>query len=140
MGDRGAVGADEQPALVVEVADCALDNPALSPEPGAMGGLAARDQRPDAAGADESAVLVVVVASVCEQPLGPLPRTPDPPTHARDRIQERDQLRDVVAAGRRRRPGQRQPVRVGQDVMLDARPAAVDRVGAEPGAPFFACT
>jgi hypothetical protein len=49
-------------------------------------------------------------------------------------------LRDVVAVGAGHTPGQEQAASVGQDVVFDARAAAVDRARSEPAAPFFACT
>lgn len=136
----GAIGADEQPALVVEVADCALDEPALATEPGAVLGLTTRDHRLDPPLPELPAVLVVVVTAIGDQPLRPLPRPSDASAHAGDRVDERQQLGDIVAVRRGRRPGERQPTAVGQDVVLDAFATAVDRARAEPGAPFFACT
>jgi hypothetical protein len=103
-------------------------------------GLTASDLGSDPAGADETAVLVVVVAAVGEQPFRPVPWSADAATHARDRVEQGQQLSDVVAVGRSRRPGQQQPTAVGQDVVFDACPATVDRTRAKTGAPFFACT
>ena len=140
MGVVRAVGADEQPTLVVEMADRALDKPALAAEPGAVLGLAARDHRLDPALPKLTAVRVVVVAAVGDQPLRPLTGTADAAAHARDCIDERQQLGDVVAVRGGRSPGKREPAAVGQEVVLDAAPAAVDRARPEPGAPFFACT
>jgi hypothetical protein len=65
-----AVGADKQPAAVVEPGEGALDDPALAPEARAVLGVAACDDGLDAAPPDEPAVLVVVVAAVGEQPFG----------------------------------------------------------------------
>ena len=59
-----AVGADEESAAVVEPGEGALDDPAVAAEAGAVLGLAASDDRFDAALPDEAAVLVVVVAAV----------------------------------------------------------------------------
>ena len=87
-------------------------------EAGAVFGLAAGDERGDAALAGKPAVLVVVVAAVGEQ----LPRaaagTAAPAPDRRDGIDQRDQLGDVVAVAAGQRPGQRCPVRVGQKVVL----------------------
>jgi hypothetical protein len=140
VGGLGAVGADEQSTLVVEMADRALDDPAVSAEPGAVLGLAPRDRVGEAAGAQQPAVLVVVVAAVGDHPVWAVARAARPALDVRDRVDERQQLRHVVAIGARHRPRQRQPAGVGQDVVLGACSAPVDRVRAEPGAPFFACT
>lgn len=60
------VGADEQPAAVVQPGEGAFDDPALAAEPGAVCRLSARDHGCDPAPADEAPVLVVVVAAVGE--------------------------------------------------------------------------
>jgi hypothetical protein len=59
--------ADEQSFEVVQPGEGALDDPAVATEAGAVLGPAARDHGSDAALADEPAVLVVVVAAVCDQ-------------------------------------------------------------------------
>ena len=61
-----AVGADEESAAVVRPGESAFDDPAVAAEAGAVLGLAAGDDRFDAALPDEPAVLVVVVAAVGE--------------------------------------------------------------------------
>jgi hypothetical protein len=63
--DLGAtVVADEQPLEVMEPGEGAFDDPADAAEAGAVLGLAASDDGPDALLLDEAAVLVVVVAAV----------------------------------------------------------------------------
>ena len=105
-----------------------------------MLGFAPCDGVPDAAGSQQAAVLVVVIATVGDDPRGPVTGSAERAADMRDRIDEWQQLRDVVAVGAGHRPGQEQTAGVGQDVMFDARAAAVDRARAEPAAPFFACT
>ena len=102
-----AVGADEQPAAVVQLGEGALDDPALASEPGAVLGLAASDQRLDAALPDEAAVLVVVVAAVGDQRPRPAPRAPDATADWRDSVEQLEQLRNVVAVAAGERPGKR---------------------------------
>jgi hypothetical protein len=140
VGGARAVGANEQSALVVEVAERPLDDPAVAAEARAVLGLAACDQRPDPARPEQPAVLVVVVAAVGDEPVRPPPGPATTAADRRDRVEQREQLRDIVATRWCRRPGQQQPAGVGQDVVLDACPAAADRAWAEAGAPFFACT
>ena len=89
--------ADEQPFELVQVREGALDDPADSAEPAAVVCAAAGDHRSDSSGAEEPAVLVVVVAAVADQLLGPPARAPDTAGDRRYPIEQRDQLRDVVA-------------------------------------------
>ena len=140
MGLLLAVCANEQAALVVQVADRAFDDVALGSEPGAVLYSASGDRVGDAAGSQQAAVLVVVIATVGEHAIGPLAWPANAAAYGRDRVDERDQLRDVVAVGAGHTPGQGQAAGVGQDVVFDARAAAVDRARSEPAAPFFACT
>jgi hypothetical protein len=135
-----AVGADEQAALVVQMADRAFDDVALGAEPAAVFCSASGDRVSDAAGSQLAAVLVVVVATVGEYAIRPLAWPAGTAAYGRDRVHERHQLRDVVAVGAGHTPGQGQAAGVGQDVVFDPRAAAVDRARSEPAAPFFACT
>jgi hypothetical protein len=141
VGLLAAVGADQEAAFCVQVADRALDDVALGAEAGAVLGLASRDRVADAARSQEAAVLVVVIATIGEHALGPLswPATARA-AYRGDLVHERDQLRDVVAVGAGHAPGQRQAAGVRQEVVLGARPGAVDRARPEPAAPLFACT
>jgi hypothetical protein len=141
VGLLTAVGADQEAPFCVQVADRALHDVALGAEPGAMLAAASGDRVSDAAGSQESAVLVVVIATVGDHPLGSLARSAAVrPAYGRDLVDEWDQLRDVVAVGAGHDPGQRQAAGVGQEVVLGARPGAVDRARSEPAAPLFACT
>ena len=83
-----AVGADQESATAVEPGEGALDDPALLSEAGSMFGLAARDDRLDAALPDEAAVLVVVVAAVGDQRPRTASRAPDPTTHGRHPVEQ----------------------------------------------------
>jgi hypothetical protein len=49
-------------------------------------------------------------------------------------------LRDVVAVAARDCPGERDPGRVYEKVMLRAVSGSINRARARLGAPFFACT
>ena len=115
MVDVGAAFvADEQPFEVVQPGEGALDDPALTAETGAVLALAARDQRLDAAFADKTAVLVVVVAAVGDHAVGAATRPSRSSRDGRHRLQERDQLGDVVAVAARDREGERDPARVDE--------------------------
>jgi hypothetical protein len=135
-----AVVADEQPFELVQVREGALDDPAVAAEPGAMLGLAARDLRLDPAAAQLAPVLVVVVAAVGGNAIGAPPGPADFAAHRRHPLEQRDQLGDVVAVAARERPGERDPGRVDQEVVLGAVSGSINRARARFGAPFFACT
>jgi hypothetical protein len=104
-----------------------------------MRGLAARDDRLDAAAPNESAVLVVVVTAIGEQRLRSSPRSTWAAANGRYPIEQLEQLGDVVAVCGGQRPRQRQAACVYEEMVLAARAAPVDRAGTRFRAPFFAC-
>ena len=132
--------ADEQPLEVVQPGEGAFDDPAVAAKARAVPGLAASDHRLDAALADESTVLVVVIAAIGDHAVGTTAGPARSPAHRRHRRQQRDQLGDVVAVAARDRAGERDPGRVNEEVVLGAVPGSINRARARFGAPFFACT
>jgi hypothetical protein len=62
--------ADPEPSEVVEVGEAALDDPALTPEAGAVRCSATRDHGCDPERSEEPAVLVVVIATVSQDAVG----------------------------------------------------------------------
>jgi hypothetical protein len=134
-----AVGADEEAAAVVEPGEGAFDDPAVAAESGAVGGLAASDDRFDAALPDEAAVLVVVVAAVGDQHCRPAPGAADAAADGRHSVEQLEQLGDVVAVAAGDSPGERRAAAVYEQVVLAACSAAIDRAGTRFRAPFFAC-
>src|SRR4029453_18208639 len=118
----------------------ALDHPADATEPGAVLGLAAGDLGADAAAAKLAPVLVVVVTAIGDDTAGSLSRSPDLAAHGWHPLDERDQLRDVVAVAAGDGPGEWDPGRVYEKVMLGAVSGSINRARARRGAPFFACT
>lgn len=104
-----------------------------------MLGLAAGDDRFDAALPDEAAVLVVVVAAVGEQRRGSASWPADAAADGRHSVEQLDQLGDVVAVAAGERPGERDAAAVYEEVVLAASTAPVDRAGTRFRAPFFAC-
>ena len=140
MDVAAAFVADEEPLEVVQPGEGALDDPAVAAETGAVLGLAARDHRLDAALADEAPVLVVVVSAIGEQRVWSPTRAAAAATHSRHRVEQWDQLGDVVAVAARDREGERDPGCVDEEMLLGAGTASVDRARARFGAPFFACT
>jgi hypothetical protein len=135
-----AVVADEQSFEVVEPGEGAFDDPAVAAKPGAVLGAAARDHGLDAALAQEAAVFVVVVAAVADHAVGSAAWPARSSAHRRHRVEQRDQLGDVVAVAAGDRPGERDPAGVYEKVMLGACSGSVNRARARRGAPFLART
>ena len=134
------VVADEQSLVAVQPGEGALDDPADAAESGAVLGLTASDLRLDVAGAEFAPVLVVVVAAVGDDPVGASAWSADLAAHRRDALNKRHELGDVVAVAAGDRPGERDPGRVYEKVMLRAVSGSINRARARRGAPFFACT
>ena len=86
----------------------ALDDPAVTSDAGAVFGLPSRDHRLDPALPDQPAVLVVVVAAVSDDAVGPPPRPAGPAADRRHLVEQCEQLGDVVAIAACERPGERQ--------------------------------
>ena len=135
-----AVVADEESFELVEPGEGAFDDPAVAAQAGAVFGLAAGDLRCDPALAELAAVLVVVVAAVSRDSVGPAAWAADLAADRWYPVDERDQLGDVVAVAAGERPGERDPSRVYEKVMLRAVSGSINRARARLGAPFFACT
>jgi hypothetical protein len=55
-------------------------------------------------------------------------------------LDQRDELGDVVAVAAGNRPGERDPGRVYEQMMLRTVSGSINRARARRGAPFFACT
>ena len=140
MNLGAAFVADEQPLEVVKPGKGALNHPAVAAEAGSVDGLSARDQRLDPTLAHEPSILVVVVAAISEHAVGTSPRPAGAAADCRYRVEQRDQLGDVVAVAARDRERERDPGRVDEEMLLGAGTASVDRARARFGAPFFACT
>jgi hypothetical protein len=124
----------------VEPGEGALDDPAGAAEPGAVLGLATSDLGTDAAAAELTAVLVVVVTAISGYSLRPATRPTDLAAHGWDALEEWHELSDVVAVAAGDRPGERDPGRVYEKVMLGSVSGSINRARARRGAPFFACT
>ena len=83
-----SIGADEESAAVVQPGEGAFHDPPVAAEVGAVLGLAARDQRCDAARAEAAAVDVVVVAAVGEEGARTLPWSTATATHGRYTVEQ----------------------------------------------------
>lgn len=123
--------ADPEAAEVVEVREAALDDPALAAEVGAVLDTTLCDDGFDPAVPEQPAVLVVVIAAVGEHPVGLAARAA---RLAGDRpgvqvLEQRDELRDVVAVAAGQRDRERDPGRVDEQVVLGTGAATIDRGG-----------
>ena len=110
--------ADEQAFHLVEPAEGTLDNPAIAPQARAVAVVSVREHRSDPKLAERLPVCVGAVAAVAEQRLGTSPRPAGDASNGRHALEQRQQLRDVVAVAAGQRPGKRCSVRVGQEVVL----------------------
>ena len=135
-----AVVTNEQSFVVVEPGEGALDDPTNAAKPGAVLGQTTRDLRFDPSGAELTAVPVMVVAAVGDDPVGAAAWPANLAAYRRDALDERDQLGDVVAVAAGDRPGEWDPGRVYEKVMLRAVSGSINRARPRRGAPFFACT
>lgn len=127
MQVRSYLGTCSQTLELVQPSEGPLDDPADLAEPGAMRGASAGNHRGDPLFAKQVSVLVVVVASVGEQPAGPIPRPAPPASNTGDRLDERHQLSDVVAVSADQRHRKRGSVPVDDHMVLAAGAAAIDR-------------
>jgi hypothetical protein len=118
---------DAKPAEAVEPGDGALDDPAEDVQAGAVRLASFGDRGPDAALSQEPPVLVVVVAAVGEQSIWASPWPADDAGDRWDLVQQGRQLGDVVAVSTGQRHRERDSLSVREDVVLAARPCAVDR-------------
>ncbi len=125
-----------KPAEPVQMGERALDHPPLSPQTGTVRGAAAGDQRLHAEIPDQAAVLVVVVAAVTEHDVRTAPGPAALATHGRYGLEQWNELGDVVAVPAGQGGGKRDAGGIGDQMMLAARPAPVDRASSRLGPPL----
>jgi hypothetical protein len=105
-----------------------------------IAGAAPADQWPDPALAQQHAVLVVVVAPVGHDDVGLAAWATTAAANRGYRIDERDELSDVVAVAAGQCHGERDAAAVADQMVFGTGLAAVDRAGTGVGAPLFART
>ena len=139
MCASGAFVADVESVELVQPGEGALDNPASAVEAGAVAGLATCAQRFGAEGSQLTTV-EVVVAAIRDQPLWSPLRTARPAPHRGIASKSKSSCVPFVAVCARNGPGEREPAAVGQEVVLRAATAPVDRAWTRRGAPSLAWT
>jgi len=115
-----ALVAGPEAAEVVQVGEGALDDPALATEARAVRDAALGDDRFDAARPEQATVFVEVIAAIGQDQVGLLA---GPAGLAGDRpsvqlVEQRDELRDVVAVAAGQSDGQRDAGGVDDQVVL----------------------
>lgn len=113
-----ALVADAQPPVLVQPGDRALDDPALRPEAGSVFTLRPGDPRLDATAAQLAAAFARMVGAIAVETPRSAPRTAATTAHGRDRVDERDQLGDVVAVAAGERAGKRRPAATREQVVF----------------------
>jgi hypothetical protein len=128
--DIGAVLPAHRQALEgVQPGEGALHHPADRAEPGAMRDAPAGNHRLDPASPQLPAVGVMVITPIGVDCIGSAARPAGLAAYRWDGVQQRQQLGDVVAVAAGDGDRQRDPVGVGQQVVLGAWLATVDRAG-----------
>ncbi len=112
--------ADSEAAVLVQPGDRAFNDPALLAEPGAVRCLGSGDPRLDAASAELAPSLARVVGAVAVEPFRSATGTAAAAAHGRDRIDERDHLRDVVAVAAGQADREWAAAAAGDQVVLGA--------------------
>lgn len=115
-----ALVAGSETAEVVQVSKAALHDPALAPKARAVCCSAVGDDGRYPERAKQQPILVVVIASIGQQPVGLLARTATPAFHrpAAQILEQRDQLSDVVAVPTGQRDRKRDATGVDEQVVL----------------------
>lgn len=119
--------ANPQAAKPVHVGACTLHGPMLGTQSRAVPGAASNNHRFHTEGADEAAVLAVVVTTITEHEARATPGPAAPPPHWWNGSQQRNELHDVAAIAAGQADGERDAAGVSDQVVLAARPVPVIR-------------
>jgi len=115
-------------AKLMEPGQCALDDPARPAEATAMRSPAFRQLRLDAAAVEGIAVRLRIIAAVALDEARLSPGAARPAADRRDRVHQRQELRDVVPVGGGQLRRKRNPLAVSENVMFRPRLTAIGRV------------
>ncbi len=116
---------------LMQPGECAFDHPAHFAQSGAVGDAASGNHGLDSPLPQQAPVLVKVVAAVGKQPTGPAAGTSSRATYRWDRVQQWQELRDVVPVAAGERDREWNAVTVDDQVVLGAGAGTVDRRGAD---------
>lgn len=116
---------DRQATIAMQPGNGAFHDPAGLAEATAVGRAAFRQERLDAGATERVAVRPGVVAAVPLHALGAAPGAAGAPADRRNGVNQRDQLRDVMALRGGHDHAERNPLRVRDEVVLTARLAAI---------------
>ena len=117
--------ADGEAAKAMEPRVRAFDDPAEDAEAAAVRRSAPREDRDDALRAQPVAMRLGVVAAIALDHIGPAPGPAAPAADRRQRGDERIELRDVVDVGGGHLRDERDAARIGDEVVLGTRLAAI---------------
>ena len=130
--------ADGEAAELGEPSQGALDDPPVSPQTLAALDAAAGDAVLDATAGESLTTAAMIVGLVGMQPGGAFPRSCPALADRRDSIHDRLQHPAVVDVGPRQLQRKGDGLRIGEDVALRARLAAIGWVRTRRWSPFFA--
>jgi hypothetical protein len=125
---RSTLVADRQTPKAMQPGDGALDDPTGTAQPAAVWSAALGELRGNPAPRQLVAVRLRIVGGVALHDPGFPPGSAGAPAHRGHGVHQRQQLGDVVPIGGRQRRDERNPVRVGENMMLRPGFAAIGRV------------
>jgi hypothetical protein len=128
VNTRSTLIADRQSPKSVQPRDGALDDPAGATQPAAVRAPALRELRANTALGELVAVRLGIVAAVPLDQTRFAHRPARTPAQRRHGVDQGQQLGDVVPVGRGQRRDERNPVRVGENMMFRPGFAAIGRV------------
>ena len=128
--------ADAQTPEPVQQGEGLFHDPAMNTQARAVRSAAARDDRLDGPVAKPAPVAVVVIGAVGVQPARFSAGAADLAADRRDRLDQRDELQDVVAVAAAKADRERDAVPVADHVVLGVGPASIDRARTGFGLPL----
>ena len=129
MNARTALVAHGEPTKAMQPGERSLDDPARAAEPTAVtAAIAVGDQRCDATSAQLRAVPFGVVSAIALHAAWATPGRAGAPADGGHGIHQIEQLRDVGTVGGGQRRDERNPVRVGENMMFRPGLATIGRV------------
>jgi hypothetical protein len=128
MHARAPFVANGQASKAVEPREGAFNDPARAPQPAPVRGAPLGQRRLDAPLVQGVAMRLRIVAAVALHQIGFPARPADAASDGRDGLHQGQQLRDVVAIGGGQLRAERNPLRVGENMMFRPGLAAIGRV------------